>query len=78
MVLDRGNPLTYLHYIGISSSIFADLCQGENLDFPYRDVFLHYRYLSEPENRPQFTTKPKPYNPPPTLQERVLRKLGLG
>lgn len=78
MVLDKGNPLTYLHYIGISSSIFADLCQGENLDFPYRDVFLHYRYLSEPENRPQFTTKPKPYNPPPTFTQRVLRKLGLG
>ena len=77
LLYDKGNRLTYIHYIGLSSSIFNRVCAGENLDFPYRDVFLHYRYLHEPELRPIFTTKPKPYNQPPSLKTRFLRKIGL-
>lgn len=77
LLYDKGVRLTYLHYIGVSSRAFTRVCAGENLDFPYRDIFLHYRYLHEPENRPKFTGKPKPYNPPPSLAQRVLRKLGL-
>lgn len=74
---DKGQRLTYLHYIGLSSKLFDRLCAGENIDVPYRDIFLHYRYLHEPSQRPQFTTPPKPYNPPPSLVNRVMRKLGL-
>jgi hypothetical protein len=74
---DRGKPLTYLHYIGISSQVFQRVCAGENLWFPYREAFLHYRYLHEPEKRPQFSGKPKPYNNPPSLMKRALKKLGL-
>lgn len=77
ILYDHGNRLTYIHYIGLSSKLFALLVAGENLDFPYRDIFLHYRYLHEQELRPKFTTSPKPYNAPPTLATRVLRKLGL-
>ncbi|WP_159783067.1 Npun_R2821/Npun_R2822 family protein [Sodalinema gerasimenkoae] len=77
LVYDKGKRLTYLHYIGVSSSVFRRLCEGENLDCPYRDVFLHYRYLHEPENRPQFTGTAKPLNPPPTMTQRLLRKLGI-
>ncbi|MCC5897606.1 MAG: sugar transferase [Phormidium sp. GEM2.Bin31] len=77
LVYDKGKRLTYLHYIGVSSSVFRRLCEGENLDCPYRDVFLHYRYLHEPQNRPQFTGTAKPLNPPPTMTQRLLRKLGL-
>jgi len=40
-------------------------CSGENLDFPYRDIFLHYRYLYEPSQRPVFTDTLKPYQPLP-------------
>ena len=74
---DRHTPLTYLHYIGISSKIFARLCSGENLDFPYRDLFLHYRYLHEPERYPAFQGQAKPYNPPLNFKTKVMRKLGL-
>lgn len=77
ILYDKGERLTYIHYIGIKSKFFNNLCAGENIDFPYRDLFLHYRYLHEPEKRPKFTGKPKPYNPPPDLATRVLRKLGL-
>lgn len=72
---DRDARLTYLHYIGVSSKIFSNLCAGENIGFPYRDLFLHYRYRHEPEKRPQFRTKPTPYNQPPNLATRLLNKL---
>ncbi|MDB9313865.1 hypothetical protein PN462_12200 [Spirulina sp. CS-785/01] len=74
---DHDKPLTYLHYIGISSKVFKKVCAGENLDFPYREVFLHYRYLHNPQKCPQFSGKPKPYNAPPNLMQRALKKLGL-
>jgi len=74
---DKGNKLTYLHYIGLSSSLFDRVCNGENIDFPYRDIFLHYRYLNEPDKRPKFTTQPQPYNAPPSFKTRVLKKLGI-
>lgn len=75
ILYDCGKRLTYIHYIGLSSKIFERLCQGENLEFPYRDLFLHYRYLHEPDQAPIFLDKPKPYNAQPRLHQRVLRKL---
>lgn len=77
ILYDKGNRLTYIHYIGLSSQLFKRICSGENIDFPYRDIFLYYRYLHEPDQRPQFKHKPKAYNAPPSLATRVLRKLGL-
>ena len=72
---DKGNRLTYLHYIGVSSQLFARLCAGENMECPYREVFLHYRYLNETEKRPTFQGKPMPLHRPPSLFQRALRKL---
>ena len=77
ILYDDGNRLTYIHYIGLSSQLFTRVCAGENIDFPYRDIFLHYRYLHEPEKRPQFKTKPKQYNQSPNLVTQVMQKLGL-
>lgn len=76
LLYDKGVRLTYLHYIGLSSQLFTRVCAGENIDFPYRDIFLYYRYLHEPEKRPKFTGKPKPYNPPPSLTQRIMKKFG--
>ncbi|MGK7932186.1 MAG: Npun_R2821/Npun_R2822 family protein [Microcystaceae cyanobacterium] len=77
LMYDKGKLLTYLHYIGVPGFVFTKICQGENLEIPYRDIFLHYRYLHEPEKRPEFQGKPKSYNPPPSLSDRILRKLKL-
>jgi hypothetical protein len=78
ILYDRDRRLTYLHYIGVSSKAFNQLCEGQNVDFPYRDIFLHYRYLHEPEKRPVFSGKPVPYEKPyPSLTDRILRKLKL-
>jgi hypothetical protein len=76
ILYDKGNRLTYLHYIGLASKLFSRVCAGENIDFPYRDIFLHYRYLHTPEKKPKFTTKPKPYDPSPSLGTRILKRLG--
>lgn len=62
-VYDRGIPLLYLHYIGLSSQLFARLCQGENLDLPYREMFLHYRYGHHPASRPALVGKLIPTQP---------------
>jgi hypothetical protein len=53
VLYDRGRRITYLHYMSIPSSSFTRLCAGEDVDIPYRDVFLHYRYLNSPQERPQ-------------------------
>ena len=76
VLYDKGKQLTYLHYIGIKSQLFNRVCAGENIDFPYRDLFFHYRYLHEPEKRPKFTTKLVPYKQTPTLLTKALGKLG--
>ena len=77
LLFDKGEQLTYLHYIGISSSVFRRLCQGENIDFPYRDLFLHYRYLHQPDTRPAFEGEPFSYKPAPlTLPQKIAKKLG--
>lgn len=75
LVYDKGNLLTYLHYIGISSKVFSQICAGENIDFPYRETFLHYRYLHEREKQPKLPGKPQPYNQIPGLATRIINKL---
>ena len=77
ILFDRGNRLTYLHYIGIPSKVFGRLCGGENIDFPYREVFLHYRYLHEPEKRPRLRGTPQPYNRRPSFARSVLQKMNV-
>lgn len=72
LLYDRGNILTYLHYIGVSSSKIEKLCAGENLNVPYRKVFLHYRYLYEPDKRPVFEGKLIP------LERKTFRQKVLG
>jgi hypothetical protein len=62
-VYDQGMPLVYLHYIGISDRLFYRLCRGENVAFPYREVFLHYRYRHNPGSRPVLMDSPIPYRP---------------
>ncbi|MGF1494969.1 MAG: Npun_R2821/Npun_R2822 family protein [Microcoleaceae cyanobacterium] len=77
VLYDQGKRLTYLHYIGISSKLIRQVCAGQNLEFPYRDLFLHYRFLHEPDQRPSFTGKPKPYSQSPGMMKKIFKKLGL-
>jgi hypothetical protein len=71
---DRGHPLLYLHYIGLPAALFTEICAGANWDCPYREIFLHYRYLSAPEQRPEFTGPPIDPNVSPTIKQRLVDK----
>ena len=53
ILYDKERRLTYLHYMSISAAKFTRLCAGEDVEIPYRDVFLHYRYLNSPERQPK-------------------------
>jgi hypothetical protein len=53
VLYDKGRRLTYLHYMSISAAKFTQLCAGEDVEIPYRDVFLHYRYLKSRETQPK-------------------------
>lgn len=75
VLFDKEQQLTYLHYIGVSSRCFASLCAGENIVFPYRDLFLHYRYLNGGD-RPKLTGKPIYHNAPTeTFKTKLSRKI---
>ena len=75
ILYDKGQRLTYLHYIGLSSSIIAKVCQGENIYFPYRDLFLYYRFLKNPEAKPAFIGKPQPLKPKVNLWQKIVSKV---
>lgn len=75
LLYDKNYRLIYLHYIGLSSRLFKRVCAGENIDFPYRSIFLHYRYLYETQNYPQLKSSPVWYSQPKSLGERVRKKL---
>ncbi len=63
VLFDKGERLTYLHYIGINSRFFQQVCDRKNILFPYRDLFLHYRYLKEAK-QPTPIGEPVLYNQP--------------
>jgi hypothetical protein len=65
ILYDKERRLTYLHYMSISAAKFTRLCAGEDVEIPYRDVFLHYRYLNSPETQPKLA--------PPNLLVRLQR-----
>ncbi len=59
VLYDQGRQLTYLHYMSIASTKFNQLCAGIDVEIPYRNLFLHYRYLNAPAQRPTELVKPK-------------------
>jgi hypothetical protein len=64
-------PIHRIHYMNYSSSDFARLTQGEDVDIRYKDVFLYYRFLKQPDQRPH------ELKPPSFLEEtnRTIQKL---
>lgn len=76
VLFDKGERLTYLHYIGISSKFFGQICSGQKVLFPYCHLFLYYRYLKE-DAIPALTGPTLWYNEPPKipLRQRASRKI---
>jgi hypothetical protein len=46
-------PIHRLHYITHAADQFRRLCQGEAVNLPQQEIFLYYRFLYEPDRRPQ-------------------------
>lgn len=75
VLFDQEQQLIYLHYIGVGSRFFCRLCAGENILLPYRDLFLHYRYLNGGDC-PPLKGIPIPYDAPTaTLRTRIPKKV---
>jgi hypothetical protein len=51
-------PIHRIHYMNYSSADFTRLCRGENVNLYYKDVFLYYRFLKNPEQKPQRFKQP--------------------
>ncbi|MGH8002233.1 MAG: Npun_R2821/Npun_R2822 family protein [Brasilonema sp.] len=50
---DGLKPIHRLHYMNYSAIDFTRLCQGEDVDIRYKNEFLYYRFLKQPEKRPK-------------------------
>ncbi|AFZ23239.1 hypothetical protein Cylst_0914 [Cylindrospermum stagnale PCC 7417] len=50
---DGLKPIYRLHYMSYSAIDFAHLSQGEDVNIRYKDEFLYYRFLKQPEQRPK-------------------------
>ncbi|MGK7933829.1 MAG: Npun_R2821/Npun_R2822 family protein [Microcystaceae cyanobacterium] len=61
-------PIHRIHYMKYSSQDFANLCKGIDANICYKDVFLHYRFLRNPEQKP---TQLKP----PSLMSQFSKKM---
>ncbi|WP_414550424.1 Npun_R2821/Npun_R2822 family protein [Anabaena sp. CCY 0017] len=64
-------PIHRLHYMNYSSKDFARLSQGEDVNIRYREEFLHYRFLKNPEQKPKELKSPSMV----TKFNRVLHKI---
>ncbi|WP_322743970.1 Npun_R2821/Npun_R2822 family protein [Nostoc edaphicum] len=59
-------PIHRLHYMGYGAIEFARLCKGEDVNICYKNEFLHYRFLKQPEQKPKRLK-------PPTIAARSNR-----
>ncbi|UCG34855.1 MAG: methionine synthase [Candidatus Omnitrophota bacterium] len=46
-------PIHRIHYMGYLPIDFALLCRGVDVNIRYKDVFLYYRFLKNPKQRPE-------------------------
>jgi hypothetical protein len=68
-------PIHRIHYMNYSSRDFACLCQGEDADIRYKDIFLYYRFLKQPELRPQTLTPPNSLTKVNRLLQKAAQKI---
>ncbi|MGK7957818.1 MAG: Npun_R2821/Npun_R2822 family protein [Crocosphaera sp.] len=61
-------PIHRIHYMNYSSTDFTRLCQGEDANINYKDTFLHYRFLKNPDKKPTQLV-------PPSSLKKATRKL---
>lgn len=75
VLYDKGERLTYFHYIGVGARLIREACSGKNVEFPYRDIFMHYRFLHEPEKRPIFRGAPLVFGEKSSFINRIKKAI---
>jgi len=68
-------PIHRIHYMKYLASDFERLCRGEDVDIKYKDVFLHYRFLKQPENKPKKFKPPTGWQKGNRLMQKGIKKL---
>lgn len=72
---DGLKPIHRIHYMGYSSQDFTRLSQGEDVNIRYRDEFLYYRFIKEPQKRPQYLKQPSFITKGNRLIKKTIKKL---
>ncbi|WP_193198455.1 Npun_R2821/Npun_R2822 family protein [Nostoc sp. MG11] len=72
---DGLKPIHRIHYMSYSSSDFARLSQGEDVNILYRDEFLYYRFLKQPEQRPQKLKPPSMASKTNRFIKKTIKKI---
>jgi len=68
-------PIHRLHYMNYPAIDFTRLSQGENVGVRYQDVFLHYRFLKNPEQRPESLKYPSTWVKGQRLYQKAVKKI---
>ena len=68
-------PIHRIHYMNYSSADFARLCQGEDANICYQDVFLHYRFLKNPDQKPAQLSSPSSFTKATRKLQRIVSKI---
>lgn len=68
-------PIHRIHYMNFSSADFSRLSQGEDVNIPHRDVFLHYRFLKQPNDKPSRLAQPSFLMRSQRFKDKVVKKI---
>ncbi|WP_414543337.1 Npun_R2821/Npun_R2822 family protein [Nostoc sp. CCY0012] len=68
-------PIHRLHYMNYPSVCFQRLSQGEDVNIRYQDEFLHYRFLKNPDQKPQYLHPPSPLTTTSRNFQKAIRKV---
>lgn len=72
---DGLKPIHRIHYMGYPSIDFTRLSQGEDVDIRFKDIFLHYRFLKQPEQKPLSLQPPNFQTKASRSFERLTKKI---
>ncbi|MBW4611899.1 MAG: methionine synthase [Desmonostoc vinosum HA7617-LM4] len=72
---DGLKPIHRIHYMSYSSDDFAWLCKGEDVKICYKDEFLHYRFLKQPDQKPKQLKPPSFISQTNRLLNKAMKKL---
>lgn len=68
-------PIHRIHYMNYSSADFARLSQGEDVEIEYKETFLYYRFLKQPQQRPKELKSPSMLTKTNRKVQKLVRKI---